>query len=780
MPKKYPALFLIVLLGACQASPRGIGNQSDQNRPSYRSPIIAVLPFRTDPDDLELNRFALGLTELSRALLLGFERVQLVDPLGPATPGSDLSNVRNSGAHFALTGELEFDDGQYELTVELVDLNTGSRVESDDIVSPEGALGTMPFEVALSIDAMALDLDARAENDLWITRRELELADRRFKPSIDAFRYFSRGTAREAGNPDQALHYFQRAAEIEPYFREARNGLFRLRHLGFEARQQSFHRITGAALVLMRRNQVDPMIVALTYQELGRRVMPYDRALANRWFQESNRWLYLEGRYRSTYYADNQNAIGSSFLYMNKDAEARTRFQSAHNLIKEMGAPLSLSALESHLNMGNVLAKQKQYGRSLQYYAVAERLVEEGDFGPAIRAVVAYNKGVMYYLQGSFRQAIRESIEARKHLIEGGLENSAMHLSILLNINASLLHTGNYRDAIRISDRIRTLGRAIGETNYPAYRFARHNLAFALERQGRQVEAMRARQRSYGPNRPLYETFLSIHELAKPLELFSTESERQKIASYTGAFNMQYHGQSVRSRTYPGRQDDTNILLRDLLFSNRRDPALLALRRTWLPDGGARSGEGIIFIDVGPGLANVRYPAVTTRSIARDFKSMDVVALDLPEQVQLFRFRVPSYKKRELLAYNNLRIVAADGRDSMRTIFADSSRWLDRERTVPELSDRPVVFRMANSIDIYLNWGENRKVFQQIAEDLTDNPVLIFFNRSILVKPARSKKFKIVGYVSARGFHHNLEILDRGGDPPYTLIDSSDLDYLID
>tara|TARA_Y100001933_G_C18492529_1_gene353090 strand:- start:132 stop:392 length:261 start_codon:yes stop_codon:yes gene_type:complete len=85
---------------------------------------------------------------------------------------------------------------------------------------------------------------------------------------------------------------------------------------------------------------------------------------------------------------------------------------------------------------------------------------------------------------------------------------------------------------------------------------------------------------------------------------------------------------------------------------------------------------------------------------------------------------------------------------------------------------------MANSIDIYLKWYEMEDVLQQLAEELKDSPLLLFFNRSILLKKAGSTIYEVVGYVSIRGFHHNLELLDRGGEPPYTLIDNSSLDFL--
>lgn len=782
------AISVLTILPGCQRKlVDGVSHEmaADSETRQEGPVVLAVLPFDTDSNSGELRRFSLGLTSLTRSYLLGFGRIQVVDPLGihlNLDREHYLQRVRHLGAHFALTGEIVQEDGRYEITVELKDLTQNRSARSDEIVAPASVLGTLPFDIVVRMDELALELDLRSENQPWVSRREKDLADRRFKPSIDAFRDFSQGAYREQFSAGQAIHYYNRALSIEPYFQEARDRVFRLQNLALAHTAGGFRHATGQALVLMRRNQLDPMVVALTYQDFGRKSMGRDRTLASRWLEESNRWLYLEGRYKSSYYADNQNSIGSVYLYQTRVNEAYTRFQSAYQLQREMGMEHSLSALESHMNLACVYAARNNHAKGLQHLAAAQRLSDDLKPGPAVQAILSYNEGVVYYIRGIYPRAIESSRKARQKLIEANMANSALHLAVLLNINASLLHQHRYDEALQISDAIAVRARSIDETGYPPYRYALHNSAFALQNLGRTLEAARARRLSsfqgYGPGRPLYETFLSIHEIPEGSALFYTSSEERQVASYTGAFNMQHHRQSVRSRTYPGRQDDTNILLRDILYPRKRDPGLEYLRQHWLQGRADPEGEGILFIDVGPGLANVHYPAVTTRSIARDFRRMDVVALDLPAQVELFQYQVPAHKKRELLAHTNLRIVGADGRESLRTVFSEAQRWPVANRGPVELNGRPVVIRMANSIDIYLNWYEMEDVLQQLAEDLKESPILLCFNRSILLKKAGSTKYEVVGYVSIRGFHHNLELLDRGGEPPYTLIDNSSLDFL--
>ena len=783
--RAYAILFLLLFLGFCQGNRVDEASATDSSTESSQGsfPYLAVVPFQPGHPDPELRRFAAALTSLTRSVLLGYSRLQLLDPLATEQRSTDDARLHaaQSGVHFLLGATVDYDDGRYSIRPYLMDLRTGERSEADSIVTPASALGTVPFDITIRMDELAESMNLRSRNDPWITGREKELGERSFKPSIDAFRYFAYGVAAEEDSPSVALHYYAKALAIEPYFMEARDRSFLLENRSLAATGAGYINATQNAQVLMRYNRLHPMNVALTYQEFGRRSMSVDRSLASKWFQESNRWLYLEGRYRSSYYANNQNGIGSIQLYFNNSGEAMTRFQSAHELLQSLEMQGSLALLENQINLGNAYAASQTYNRSMQYYDAAQRFVETRKSSPAIRALIEYNRGVMYYVRGQYRLCIEESLKARKDLLDSGLGNSALSLAILLNINASLIQQRRYSEALQISDRLGVLARSIGQTTYPSYRYSLHNAGYALDKLGRTLEAMQARRGSnmgYGLNRPLYETFLSAEELPSANLLFQTDAEERQIASYTGAFDMRYHAQQVRSRTYPGRQDDTNILLRDLLYGRKKDAAMERLRELLHTSGSDSEGSGFLFIDVGPGLANVQYPAVTTKSIAQDFRRMDVVALDLPEQVRLFYSQVSAYRRDELLSHSNIRILSADGRESLAKVFSDPERWPVKNRGSVPLRGRTVVIRMANSIDIYLPWSVMQDVLRQLALDLKDSPVLLCFNRSILVKPAGSLKFQIAGYVSIRGFHHNLELLDRGGEPPYTLIDTGDFAFL--
>ena len=250
-----------------------------------------------------------------------------------------------------------------------------------------------------------------------------------------------------------------------------------------------------------------------------------------------------------------------------------------------------------------------------------------------------------------------------------------------------------------------------------------------------------------------------------------TPDTEMVMRSYTGLFDFSSHHPDVKARTYGGRHTDTNVFLRALLDSKLEPTGALGiLRRAILPGEANERGRGVVFVDIGPAVANRWNPAVTAASVARDFPEMPVVALDLPDEIGRFHKLVPAGLKRKLFAMQNFRIVSADGVQSLKTQFAVKSNWIPEERAILSIpTEQLVVVRAANSVDIYVPYDPVRASLEQMPPDFADHSLLYFFNRSILWKPRGTRSFRIVGFVSVRGFHHNKVTFSREGDPAFTL-----------
>ncbi len=264
-----------------------------------------------------------------------------------------------------------------------------------------------------------------------------------------------------------------------------------------------------------------------------------------------------------------------------------------------------------------------------------------------------------------------------------------------------------------------------------------------------------------------------------------TKEEQKRMREYSKKYHEaeKRHDHNILNRTFEHRLEDHEILLSDM-FNNRGDAKMAALRSQVFPTGRRDS----VFIDIGPGIANKDLkvksgkgkPAITLQEIAEGFPSMQCVALDLPDEVDIFTGKTPKSKagyeidaeaRDGLLAKRNMHVVSGDGLKSLKAQWENRATNPYPERQRPPISkDATVFIRSANAIDIYCEWEKEVKpALEQTARDFKDQPVVYFFNREIMLKPAGSIEWKIVGQVSNMGFRHSGRELSRNGQPPYKL-----------
>ena len=111
--------FALLLSLSCQPNQTLVADSSSE-APGSRANgpvVLAVVPFDTDDGPSELKRFSMGLAALTRSFLMGYERIQLVDPLGiHQVPDNEAyrRKLQQLGARFLLTGEMEYEDGKWD------------------------------------------------------------------------------------------------------------------------------------------------------------------------------------------------------------------------------------------------------------------------------------------------------------------------------------------------------------------------------------------------------------------------------------------------------------------------------------------------------------------------------------------------------------------------------------------------------------------------------------------------------------------------------------------
>lgn len=286
-------------------------------------------------------------------------------------------------------------------------------------------------------------------------------------------------------------------------------------------------------------------------------------------------------------------------------------------------------------------------------------------------------------------------------------------------------------------------------------------------------------------------------EALEPPKLNFTPEEERRLKSYH-EYNAKYFSDNNFNRTYPNRLQDHEFFIQSVMYPESPNQEVRKVYKNYdeaLPTIQSLHDELFpspeyqpFFIDIGPGIANKDTmvmggkgkPAITSQEMADRFPDMPVVALDLPDQVEIFmgrtqgidnkkrKYTIDKKDREEMLRRKNIHVLSGDGLKSLRTQWQDQSTNPLPERQRPQISSNHVLFiRAANSTDIYCSWEDNKKAIERMGKDFPGNAIVFFFNKEIIYKKRNSSEWNIIGQVSDWGFNHKGRTLSRKGKPPF-------------
>lgn len=478
-------------------------------------------------------------------------------------------------------------------------------------------------------------------------------------------------------------------------------------------------------------------------------------------------------------YADILSLIGKSLVLDGKKEEAVYYLTSARKLYETLGLLSDPISVENSYFYGLLLydLSQAELG-SYELSSIRDK------FRGIDSLYLDFNLAKVYYDLGRYEAALSLLQNQRKIILNEGFANHDISLYSYNLYAASLYKSGKWSVAKSIWESLVTAKSIYGIEEKPYHRYALFNLAVLSKLRNNQEQTetyykQYVRLSAYGqivelPSTDRFEIGKTIYPYTwEPISPNSfTELEERTIRSYTGRYLFNGQDEEIRARTYENRLEDTNLFLDDLLNANAfLSKPMSTLRKTLFGDlNRFEKGNQIVFFDIGPALNHPEYPGVTSLAVAKHFSGMEVVLWELPGEVDLFLKKVKPELKDRLYAFPNIRILSADGVGEFKTVYSDPNNWILRNRPIPNLKGKTIIIRAANSIDIYEPYTKILPHFQNIGKELKHNPILYFFNRSILLKPAGKEKFILIGNQSIRGFHHNFQSLDRNGEPPYSIL----------
>ncbi|EHQ04925.1 tetratricopeptide repeat protein [Leptonema illini] len=647
----------------------------------------------------------------------------------------------------------------------LKQLQTGASVSMEEQTLPQRQAGQIPFIVIRGLFLRASEKGLIPSS--VVAASEQSRLSSAVRPQFDTLLAYGRARQFEHVDPVRSTSYLREAMVIDPDFHQAYARLF----FSYYA-NHTISRPAEMDLQSQRRVRTDGLAgiwLARAFYDLGVRAHTMGNIPNAAAYQRiTNGLLSGAGRSRSLLAALNLHRTGQIQLLMIQPYQAHYSFQTAREMLESGEQQNTFFYAANLLPLSAAYAADGKPDLGLRLLERAQR----SDRPTLFTALVQANTALIHAKAGDTASALEKFRNARKILDDEGFASSTLYMSILVQEANLLRSTGETRTAESIYSEILLRSRILGMDASRAQADAFSGLGMTRMARGESQTARHYLQNAsfmqlrLGP-RPAFDSFTTSQLPERTPAGFTTE-ERNRVASYTGAFQYSRHARHVQARTYAGRLDDTNVILRDLFDRTMTgDTALNHLRQEWL---NGRSQDEVHFIDIGPAIANRQSPGVTAVSLARDFPEMKVIALDLPEQVQIFERDVSPVLRRRVLDFPNFHILAGNGVHPLRKQILGSN-WVERSKKRRTLATGDAIaIRAANSIDIYETWPVIERHLIDIGADFEANPVLYLFNRSILFKPAGSRQFRIAGMISRAGFDHMYETFNRAGEPAYTLM----------
>ncbi len=770
----------------------------------YAEPVILIKPFTSnDSDKAQIGhaisaQIAYYLNHIEKINIMPDFRRRMYSRLimSNGMDRNSIESLRSYGISIIISGEFEIINNNIIIKPEIIFLNSNNKKTLADVRGSKEKIGSLVFKVFINIT------NYLQKNEIFINEKQgssqslFNSLTPLFQADFSVFDLLGRGIMIESDDPQEAYKLYKKAQKNSYYYFTLNDRVFHSYYVPYNAYRYKYLYYELSSYEKQRNSVMQDDLInhSVMLSELGtsyRRIGMFGPSL--NFLEQSNIFLVQTGRISSLHYAENLVSMGESLIDLEKFTQAHSNFTLAIDMADMPEKENPLFFVRCRIGLANSVAGIGSSRLSLKHYKAAIKTLTDLMLDKSLLMANALaNYSLVLYNIGDFQESSLNARKAVSILDSLDLANSLMAATVVNILAASEISSGKYEYALKILKVNEAVLNLTGNIKSQVYGDTVYNIAVSYFLSKKDIDAKRyfkiaadtynsiGHRKNYIRAKAMTGTvqldynFFSLASLPSNGSLGLSAEEDSQLQSYTGVYNYKRHIQRVRSRTYPGRHDDTNIFLKDL-FSGTSARSMNDIRSVFLNGNSDIKGKNVVFIDIGPAIANSANPGVTAVTLAEDFPSMQVIGLDLPEQVDIFLTKIDQDKVENVRSYKNLFILSGDGTLPLLDQIQNGN-WAWKDRKKPVIDKRaPVVIRMANSIDIYFSWNINRKVLNDIASDFETNPVLIFFNRSILYKASGSNKFKMIGYVSVRGFWHQDELLDRLGEAPYTLIDRSDI-----
>jgi TolB-like protein len=759
-------------------------HQNNSPLPQEAFPSIGIFPIHTTQPELRILgkgilEFWKVALQLSPSLVFIDSKTNLVQEQDPRIQFRKFA--RQQSVDFIYSGLLSSQDGKVYLTPVLYQ-------QSEDTILKARSIELEDEIIAESIYQSLDELILLTELVLKRTGREYrfdpgQIRQEDYMPSSDTVQKYFRLLSRVSSENPPILSEWEDLTKLEPLFWNPWEKIIALRYAGKEESYETRYFIESFA---KKNSSYFHFFLGKFALEYGRNLLakknkylsiPY-LELANNLFLSSGKPLTME-------YAVLLNSYAEYYLLDKDLIRAKLSLLNSQEILHRLEQEKSLLYMENKLLLSSLFKLDGQLQLAILELEDALLIshtewVNYPDDYQFLLAQAYYNLGTLNLDIGRTQEAKKRLQSSISLLQDSFLANTDITFFAKVNLAKAAWKEKDINTFLQLSLQLDNDIRILGLEQSEIDSKNSYNLSLAyLIKSGIETSAFYkdrySRMTSYSKLRSIAldsepESFPLLEKYQLEPNAILSDYESSLLKSFTGKYRIESQSQDIRSRTYTDRLEDHEIFLSQLFKqSPARSKEMARLQELLHIKGEYKTGKDVVFVDIGPALGNLTQPAVTSISLVEKFPDISLILQDLPGEVEFFFKETEPTAREKVLAIPNVHILSGDGVLPLKDYLRKESAWKIPARPIPKLTNKLIVIRTANSIDIYEPYTKVLPYLESIVKDFSNEDVLLFFNRVILIKTADAKRFEIIGSQSLRGFYHNTQSLDRQGDPAFLL-----------
>jgi len=398
-----------------------------------------------------------------------------------------------TGANLIFTGSYLVLGKKIRVHARLIRVSTGKLEKSIKLDGILKKIFDLQDKVVISLMSETEKIRIADRDPIKLRKKEKRLIINKPRPSLDAYKWYSKGLEIRYADPKKGLYYFEKAIKIDPGYIDA------LIKAGFTTGailnkyQIAISYLKEAEKIMRGKGETSTSKFAYLMMNIGI-IYTAKRELnqANKYYLKSNKLYIKSGLTNTNVYTSLLINIGSYYWKKGKLDQALKYYENSKRIKEKIGLNNTFEYSKLLLNIGGVYTQKGRFEHAEKYFFMAKKIQEKLGLqntnsyatllidigiinsykkksGTALKyytrakkikdrlglqdtsdyALLLKNIAVVYSYRQKFTRSIENYMRAKKIWDKLGLSNTQKYASLLMNMGTDYREKGIYELAMK-------------------------------------------------------------------------------------------------------------------------------------------------------------------------------------------------------------------------------------------------------------------------------------------------------------------------------------------